>query len=54
MPVPGIVQLTNSVFQKFIYIDIFYTEKWLPALISAFLIIEEDRGVNEFFEENGF
>ena len=54
MPVPGIVQLTNSVFQKFIYIDIFYTEKWFPGLISAFTIIEEEPGVNEFFDENGF
>ena len=54
MPVPGIVQLMNSVFQKFIYIDIFYTEKWFPLLISSFTIIEEDHGVNEFFDENGF
>jgi hypothetical protein len=54
MPVPGIVQLTNLVFQKFIYIDIFYTEKWFPDLISALTIIEDDHGVNEFFEENGF
>jgi hypothetical protein len=54
MPVPGIVQLTNSVFQKFIYIDIFYTEKWFPDLISTFTIIEEDHGVNEFFDENGY
>jgi hypothetical protein len=54
MPVPGIVQLTNLVFQKFIYIDIFYTEKWFPSLISSFTIIEEDQGVNEFFDENGF
>ena len=54
MPVPGIVQLTNSVFQKFIYIDIFYTEKWFPDLISKFTIIQEDHGINEFFDENGF
>ena len=54
MPVPGIVQLTNQIMQKFIYIDIFYTEKWIPALLSTFSIIEEDHGINEFFEENGF
>ena len=54
MPVPGIVQLMNLVFQKFIYIDFFYTENWFPALLSRFTIIEEDHGVNEFFEENGF
>jgi len=54
IPVPGIVSLTNNVFQKFIYIDIFYTEKWFPALISKFTIINDDHGVNEFFEENGF
>jgi hypothetical protein len=54
MPVPGIVQLTNAVFQKFIYIDIFYTEKWFPALLTTFTIIEEDHGVNEYFEDNGF
>ena len=38
---------------NFIYVDIFYTEKWFPALLSKFNI-EEDRGINEFFEENGF
>jgi len=54
MPVPGIVQLTNAIFQKFIYIDIFYTEKWFPPLLSKFTIIDDDNGVNEFFEENGF
>ena len=54
MPVPGIVQLTNQIMQKFIYIDILYTEKWLPTMLSTFLILEEDRGINEFFEENGF
>jgi hypothetical protein len=54
MPVPGIVQLTNAVFQKFVYIDIFFTEQWYPALLSKFMIIEEDNGLNEFFEDNGF
>ena len=54
MPVPGIVQLMNYVFQKFIFIDIFYTEKWFPALLSKFTILQEDHGVNEFFEDNGY
>ena len=27
MPVPGIVQLTNQVFQKLIYIDIIWNEE---------------------------
>jgi hypothetical protein len=44
----------NNLFQRFIYIDIFYTEKWLPALLSKFTIIEDDHGINEYFEENGF
>lgn len=39
---------------NFIYIDIFYTEKWFPPLLSKFRIIENERGINEFFEENGF
>ena len=34
--------------------DIFYTEKWLPPLFSEFMNIDKDRGINEFFEENGF
>ena len=54
MPVPGIVQLMNQVFQKFIYIDIFYTEKWFLEMLSKFTTIQDYRGVNEFFEENGF
>jgi len=41
-------------FQKFIFIDIFFTEKWFPALMSKLTIIQEDRGINEFFEENGY
>jgi hypothetical protein len=42
------------VLLNFIYVDIFYTEKWLPPLLSEFTNIEKDRGINEFFEENGF
>jgi len=42
------------VFQKFIFVDIFFTEKWFPGLLSKLTIIEEDHGVNEFFEENGY
>ena len=34
--------------------DIFYTEKWFPPLFSEFTNIDKDRGINEFFEENGF
>jgi hypothetical protein len=40
--------------QKLIYVDIFYTERWFPALLSTFTTEEEDHGINEFFEENGF
>jgi hypothetical protein len=40
--------------QKLIYIDIFYTENWFPALLSTFSILEDDHGINEFFEDNGF
>ena len=40
--------------QKLIYVDIFYTEKWFPALLSTISIAEEDHGINEFFEDNGF
>jgi hypothetical protein len=54
MPVPGIVLLMNQVFQKFIYVDIFFIEKWLPALLTMLTIIDDDQGVNEFFEDNGF
>ena len=39
---------------NFIYVDIFFTEKWLPDLLSKYLIIENNRGISEFFEENGF
>jgi hypothetical protein len=42
------------VLLNFIYVDIFYTEKWFPPLLSEFMNIENERGINEFFEENGF
>jgi predicted 2-oxoglutarate/Fe(II)-dependent dioxygenase YbiX len=32
------------VFQKFIYIDIFFTEKWFPALLSKLNINEDFHG----------
>jgi hypothetical protein len=42
------------VILNFIYVDIFYTEKWFPQLLSKFTHFEKDRGINEYFEENGF
>jgi len=53
IPVPGIVQVMNQVILHLIYVDIFYTEKWLLPLLSKYKIIS-DHGINEFFEENGF
>ena len=34
--------------------DIFYTEKWFLPWLSKLNNIENDRGINEYFEENGF
>jgi hypothetical protein len=54
MPVPGIVQLVNQMILKFIYVDIFFTEKWFLPFLTKLNDIENDRGINEYFEENGF
>ena len=40
----------NQVFQKFIYIDIFFTEKWFPEFLSKFNEINDDHGLNEFLK----
>ena len=34
--------------------DIFYTEKWFLPWLSKLNNMENDRGINEYFEENGF
>jgi hypothetical protein len=54
LPVPGIVQLMQAVFLNLLYFDIFYTEKWLPQMFQVDLFEEEESGLNEYFEDNGF
>jgi len=55
MPVPGIVQIVQSVLLNFIYLDILLTDMWMPQLLfSNDKISENDSGLNSYFEENGF
>jgi hypothetical protein len=55
MPVPGIVQLIQQVLLNFIYVDILLADLWLPQL---FMNSNEDqteqKGINPYFEQNGF
>ena len=54
--VPGVAQMIQQVLLNLIYFDILYTEKWFPDLLASLKIKldQEDKGLNSFFEENGF
>lgn len=54
--VPGVAQMIQQVLLNLIYFDILYTELWFPELLATLKIKldQEDKGLNNFFEENGF
>ena len=55
MPVPGLVQIVQSVLLNLIYADILLTDKWMPQMIfSANTRQMSQGGLNEYFEDNGF
>lgn len=55
MPVPGIASLLQQVFLRIIYKDILYTDLWLPHIFhKKGQKDEETKGINSFFENNGF
>ena len=51
MPVPGIVQLVQSVLLNFIYLDVLLTDKWLPQYIfkEDLSSVEDRDGLNVYF-----
>ncbi|TNV86972.1 hypothetical protein FGO68_gene4936 [Halteria grandinella] len=51
--VPGLVQMIQSTFLSFIYMDLLQTDKWLPKLFFSEQS-EEDEALDSFFEVNGF
>jgi hypothetical protein len=54
--VPGVAQMIQQVLLNLIYFDILYTELWFPELLARLSIKmdQEDKGLNSYFEENGF
>jgi hypothetical protein len=54
MPIPGIVQLMQAAFLNLLYFDIFYTEEWLPLIFPLDPLGNDETGLNEYFEDNGF
>jgi hypothetical protein len=54
MPIPGIVQIMQAAFLNLLYLDIFYTEKWLPFIFPLDPLGNDETGLNEYFEDNGF
>ncbi len=54
IPIPGIVQSIQQVLLNLIQADLFYTEEWLHKIIVSEDIINDDSGINNFFNENGY
>ncbi|TNV87025.1 hypothetical protein FGO68_gene14976 [Halteria grandinella] len=55
MNVPGIVQMIQNVMLNFIYLDILKTDQWfIPYVFGVEDEEEADRGLNSFFDQNGF
>ncbi len=55
MPVPGVVQILLQVMLNIIFVDILMTDKWLPQLfLRPDSVEDDDKGINEFFDINGF
>ncbi|TNV86917.1 hypothetical protein FGO68_gene12905 [Halteria grandinella] len=52
--VPGLVQMIQSTFLSFIYMDLLQTDKWLPRLFFSNQNDDDDEALNQFFEINGF
>lgn len=56
--ITGVPKIILSVIYKFIYFDIFYTERWMPDMMKNlgldFDLIENDEPMNLEFSQNGF
>ncbi|TNV86738.1 hypothetical protein FGO68_gene10525 [Halteria grandinella] len=52
--IPSFVQTIQSVFLSFIYLDLLQTDQWLPQIIYPGIDSDEEEGLNEYFEMNGF
>jgi predicted PurR-regulated permease PerM len=61
--VPGIAKVIQSALLGFICMDLLYTDRWLNPLIFKDQTssindddknLEEEKALNDFFEENGF
>ena len=51
---PGIVQPIQKAILSLIYMDIFQTDKWLPQLFFSEDELDNDEGLNIFFELNSY
>ena len=54
--VPGITQIVQSVLLNIIFVDVLFTEQWVPTLIySSDLIASnvDSDSLNVFLEQNG-
>jgi hypothetical protein len=55
MNVPGVVQLLQSVLINMIFMDLFFTEQWLPKIFYGEGFEEEDnQPLNDYIGENGY
>ncbi len=56
MNVPGIVQIVQQIFMKFVYFDVFYVDQWVPPTLKkvSFNIDVPEDPINDYFQENGF
>ena len=56
--ITGVPKIILSVIYKFIYFDIFYTERWMADMMKNlgldFDLIENDNPMNLEFSQNGF
>ena len=56
MNVPGIVQIVQQIFMRFVYFDVFYVDQWVPPTLKkvSFNMDIPDDPINDYFQENGF
>ncbi len=56
--IPGVPSMIHNLVIRLIFIDILYTENWMPKFMESIGLyvdnIDNDEAVNIFFEENGF
>ncbi|TNV86580.1 hypothetical protein FGO68_gene10524 [Halteria grandinella] len=51
---PGIVQQIQGAMLNFIYMDLLKTDQWLPQLLFSEEELEDDEGLNFYFDINGY